>query len=100
MTLTLNMASLPVAVLLVTPLSSLCVSLPCAATMKSTGALRPPMTRSSALMRSPHHLHGLGNVAPLLRLVVLAPACAGLGLLRGLRDRRGAVFLEHLARDG
>src|SRR5690349_23826333 len=58
------------------------------------------MTRSSALVRSPHHLHGLGNMTPLLRFVVFAPAFACLGLLRGLRDRRGTMLLEHLARDG
>src|SRR6185437_3265937 len=63
-------------------------------------AMRPPMTRPSALVRSPHQLHGIRDMTPFLRFVVFTPACASLGHLRGLRDRRGTMLLEHLARDG
>src|SRR6266545_3877102 len=58
------------------------------------------MTRSSALVGSAHHLHGVLDVAPLFRLIGFAPAFASLGLLGGLCDRRGTMLLEHLARDG
>src|SRR5262249_39000491 len=60
----------------------------------------PPMTRPSALVRSPHRLHRLLDMAPFAGLVRLSPAFAGQGLLGGLRDRRGTVLLEHLTRNG
>src|ERR1700743_2347316 len=51
-------------------------------------------------MRTAHHLHGVFDMAPLPGIVVLAAAFAHLRLLRGLGDRRSAVLLEHLPRDG
>ena len=54
---------------------------------------------SSALVRSPHHLHGVLDVAPLIGLLGFALAFASLRILSRLRDRREAVPLEHLPRD-
>ena len=54
---------------------------------------------SSALVRSPHHLHGVLDVTPLIGLLGFALAFASLRILSRLRDRREAVPLEHLPRD-
>src|SRR5262249_27831977 len=55
--------------------------------------------RASALIRPAHDLHGRFNMAPLLRLLVVALLLARHRLLRGLGDRLKTVLLEHLARD-
>src|SRR5689334_1603306 len=55
---------------------------------------------TSALVRPAHHLHRVFDVAPLLGLLSVTLAFAGLGLLRRLCDGAGAVLLQHLARDG
>src|SRR5258705_3627611 len=51
-------------------------------------------------MRPPHQLHGVLDMTPLLGLIDVALALAGLCVLRGLRDRSEAVLLHHLPRDG
>src|SRR5260221_8222643 len=53
----------------------------------------------SALVRSPHHLHGVFDVTPLLRILGIALALASQGILGGLGDRPEAVLLEHLPCD-
>jgi hypothetical protein len=54
----------------------------------------------AALMRAAHDLHGIHDVTPFPRLVGLAAPLAGLGLLRGLRDRSKAVLFQHLPGNG
>jgi len=51
-------------------------------------------------MRTAHRLHGVLDMAPFLRVLIITAALACLRLLRGLGDRRRAVLLEHLSRDG
>jgi hypothetical protein len=50
-------------------------------------------------MRSPHHLHGVLDVAPLPGLVRIAPPLARQGMLGRLGDSRQAVLFKHLPRD-
>src|SRR6478672_13339294 len=50
-------------------------------------------------MRSPHHLHGVFDVAPLPGFFGVALVLASLGILRRLDDSLEAVLLEHLTRD-
>ena len=52
----------------------------------------------SALMRSPHHLHGVFDVAPLSGFFGVA-LLASQSILGRLGDRLEAVLLEHLTRD-
>ena len=54
---------------------------------------------ASALMRSPHHLHGVLDVTPLFRFLCIALAFASQRILGGLCDGSRAVLLEHLPRD-
>ena len=54
----------------------------------------------SALVRPPHELHRVLDVAPLFRLFSLAFALTGQRFLRRLGDRFKAVLLQHLPRDG
>src|SRR5258708_22323556 len=58
------------------------------------GAARP-----SALMRSPHHFHGVLDMAPLFGFFGIAVALAGQGIAGRMGDRLRAVLLEHLSRD-
>ena len=53
----------------------------------------------SALMRSPHHLHGVFDVAPLSGLFGVALVLASFGIVGRLGDSIKAVLLEHLPRD-
>ena len=53
----------------------------------------------SALMRSPHHLHSVFDVAPLSGFFAVARLLASLGILGRLGDSLEAVLLEHLTRD-
>lgn len=53
----------------------------------------------SALMRSPHHLHGVLDMAPLFGFVGVALALASHGIPRRLGDSLEAVLLEHLPRN-
>ncbi len=53
----------------------------------------------SALMRSPHHLHGVFDVAPLSGFFGVALVLASQSILGRLGDRLEAVLLEHLTRD-
>jgi hypothetical protein len=53
----------------------------------------------SALMRSPHHLHGVLDMTPLVGFVGVTLVLALNRLLRRLGDRLEAVLLEHLPRD-
>jgi hypothetical protein len=50
-------------------------------------------------MRSPHHLHGIFDMAPLPGFFGVALVLASLGILRRLDDSLEAVLLEHLTRD-
>src|SRR5258708_39762821 len=50
-------------------------------------------------MRSPHHLHGVFDVAPLSGFFGVALVLASLGILGRLDDSLEAVLLEHLTRD-
>src|SRR3979411_305618 len=50
-------------------------------------------------MRSPHHLHGVFDVAPLSGFFGVALVLASLGILGRLGDSLEAVLLEHLTRD-
>src|ERR1700686_410332 len=50
-------------------------------------------------MRSPHHLHGVFDVAPLSGFFGVALVLASLGILGRLHDSLEAVLLEHLTRD-
>ena len=50
-------------------------------------------------MRSPHHLHGVFDVAPLPGFFGVARILASLGILGRLGDSLEAVLLEHLTRD-
>src|SRR5580765_3975560 len=54
---------------------------------------------ASALMRSPHHLHGVLDVTPLFRFLGIALALASQRILGGLCDGSRAVLLEHLPRE-
>jgi len=58
------------------------------------------MTRSSALMRAAHHLHGVLDMTPLAGFCGLAVMLAFQRIAGSFRNRRGTVPLEHLARDG
>src|SRR5687768_5127600 len=51
-------------------------------------------------MRSPHHLHGVFDVAPLAGFFRITLALASHGVLGRLGDRARAMPLEHLPRDG
>src|SRR6266481_5828933 len=53
----------------------------------------------SALMRSPHHLHGVFDVTPLSSVLSVALALAILGHLGCLGDGLETVPLDHLPRD-
>ena len=55
--------------------------------------------RRSALMRPPHHFHGIFDVTPLPGLFGVALVLASHGILRGLGDGPMAVLLEHLPCD-
>src|SRR5258706_12469591 len=50
-------------------------------------------------MRSPHHLHGVFDVAPLSGFFGVALVLASFGILGRLDDSLKAVLLEHLTRD-
>ena len=50
-------------------------------------------------MRSPHHLHGVFDMAPLSGFFGVALVLARLGILGRLGDSLEAVLLEHLTRD-
>ena len=50
-------------------------------------------------MRSPHHLHGVFDVAPLSRLFGVALVLASFGIVGRLGDSIKAVLLEHLPRN-
>src|SRR6266496_629782 len=54
----------------------------------------------SALMRAPHHLHGVLDMTPLLGFIGLALALASQGIAGRLGDRLEAVLLDHLPGDG
>src|SRR5712671_3561307 len=58
------------------------------------------VSRLSALMRAPHHLHGVFEMTPFLGFLGIALAFAGLGIAGRLRDRLKAVLFKHLPRDG
>ena len=62
------------------------------------GRLRYP-ERPSALMRAPHHLHGIFDMAPFPGFFGIALALARQRLLRRLRDRRQTVLFKHLPCD-
>src|SRR6267378_5615477 len=51
-------------------------------------------------MRSPHHLHGVLDMAPLIGFFGVALALASQGIFGRLRNSSGAMPLEHLPRDG
>ena len=55
--------------------------------------------RPLALMRSPHHFHGVLDTAPLFGFFGIALALAGQGIPGRLGDSRRAVLLEHLSGD-
>src|SRR6266403_6100554 len=50
-------------------------------------------------MRSPHHLHGVFDVAPLSGFFGVALVLASFGILGRLDDSLKAALLEHLTRD-
>jgi hypothetical protein len=50
-------------------------------------------------MRSPHLLHGVSDMTPLVSLLHVTHALATLDLLGGLSDSLEAVLLDHLPRD-
>src|SRR6266568_9055748 len=54
----------------------------------------------SALMRAPHHLHGVLDVTPLLGFICLALVLASLGIAGRLGDRLVAKLNNHLPGDG
>lgn len=54
----------------------------------------------SALMRSPHHLHGVLDMTPLPGFFRLALALASQGMAGRFGDSVEAMPLEHLPRDG
>ena len=58
-----------------------------------------PIARNSALVRSPHQLHGVLDMAPLPGFIGIALALASLRIVGGLRDRGETVLLHHLARN-
>src|SRR5467141_2640357 len=68
------------------------------------GCRRPPPARRgrqrpSALMRPPHHLHGIFEMSPLLGFLGIALALASNRILRRLGDSLGTVLLKHLPRN-
>src|ERR1700722_5259941 len=67
--------------------------------MTSTVPRRAPPF-PSALMRSPHHLDGILDMAPLLGFVSIALFLAGQRVPGRMGDRLHAVPLEHLPRNG
>jgi hypothetical protein len=60
----------------------------------------PPGPNPSALMRSPHHLHGVLDMTPLIGFFGVTLALASQGIFGRLRNSSGAMSLEHLPRDG
>lgn len=62
-------------------------------------AIQRNFTVPSALMRSPHDLHSVFDVAPLPGFFGIALVLASLGILGRLGDSLEAVLFEHLTRD-
>ena len=54
----------------------------------------------SALVRTAHDFHGIGNMTPFLGLVRLPTPFTGLRLFGSLRNRRKSMLFQHLTRDG
>jgi hypothetical protein len=66
--------------------------------MSTATGRAPPFP--SALMRSPHHLDGIFDMAPLPGFVSIALFLAGQGIPGRMGDCFQAVPLEHLPRNG